>query len=182
MATVITIIATTELLPVICQAQDMSHHAHHGGGGHQSGEESSSTDEMGDKMMGEGGEMDHSGMDHSEMDHSGMDHSEMDHSEMNHSGMNHDMHGSGSHDSHGGGAHDGHNHHGHGDGDHMMPMYFNTMKEITFVVEGWHSKNEAGYVVGWFATFFLAILVEGLLFTRTFLASWFLIRSFNKVH
>ena len=64
----------------------------------------------------------------------------------------------------------------------MMPMYFNTMKEITFLVEGWESKNEAGYAVGWFVTFFLAILVEGLLFARTFLTSWFLIRSYNKVH
>ena len=124
---------------------------------------------MGDKMMGEGGEMDHSGMDHSEMDHG-----EMDHGEMDHSGMDHSMHGSG--------AHDGHNHHGHGEGDHMMPMFFNSMKEITFLVEGWDSGDEAGYAVGWFVTFFLAILVEGLLFARTFLASWFLIRSFNKVH
>ena len=146
----------------------MDHHMHHGSG---------SEEMMGDKMMGEAEEMDHSGMDHSGMDHSGMGHEGMDHSK-----MNHDMHGTGSHDSHGSGAHAGHDHHGHGNGDHMMPMFFNTMKEITFLVPGWESRDEGGYAVGWFATFFLAILVEGLLFARTYLASWLLIRSFNKVH
>ena len=88
----------------------------------------------------------------------------------NHGGIDHE--GSGSHEGH----------HGHGHHGVMMPMYFNTMKEIIFLVKGWESKSEEGYAVGWFATFFLAIFVEGLLFLRTFLALWFQIRNFNKTH
>ena len=48
-----------------------------------------------------------------------------------------------------------------------MPMFFHTESEITFLVEGWNSKNEAGYALGWFVTFFLAIFVEGLIISRT---------------
>ena len=125
---------------------DHQHHHHHGG---SDGDGSAS--EMGKKS---GDEMNHE-------DHG---------SHKGHEVSGHENHGGGVHE--GAGSHDGH-HHGHGHGDHMMPMYFNTMKEITFLVPGWDSKNEAGYVVGWFATLFLAILVEGLLFTRSYLARWF---------
>ena len=62
----------------------------------------------------------------------------------------------------------------------MMPMFFNTSKEIIFIFEGLESKDGAGYTVGWIITLLLAILVEGLLYFRSYLALWLQIRLIKK--
>ena len=60
-----------------------------------------------------------------------------------------------------------------------MPMYFHTNTEVTFLIEGegWTALSAGGYSLGWLATFFLAIVVEGLLFARSYLFNWLKIRA-----
>ena len=71
-----------------------------------------------------------------------------------------------------------HHHHGHhmnhGDsnssdgsaagGMMMMPMWFWTGHNVIFIIHGLESTDAAGYALGWFGPFFLAIILEALLF------------------
>ena len=86
-----------------------------------------------------------------------------------------------SHEDHSG--HEGHDNHGesivghaHPSGRVIMPMFFFVGPKVPIAfgpVHGWQAKDDAGYALGWFATFFLAIFIEGLLALRAFLTQYF---------
>ena len=91
----------------------------------------------------------------------------------NHSGMNHENHDNNNDNEHSGG-------HDHGAVEYFklqgpefilwMPMFFFSGTEVTFLFPELHSENGTGYAAGWLACFFISILVEGLLFLRSYLA------------
>ena len=51
----------------------------------------------------------------------------------------------------------------------MMPMWFWRGYEITYLINGIESSDGDSYALGWFGTFFLALLLEALLFLLTYL-------------
>ena len=51
----------------------------------------------------------------------------------------------------------------------MMPMWFWRGYEITYLINGIESSDGASYALGWFGTFFMALLLEALLFLLTYL-------------
>ena len=54
-------------------------------------------------------------------------------------------------------------------GEHTMPMTCWSSHKITYLIAGLESTSGAGYALGWFATFLLAIALEALVFLLTYL-------------
>ena len=62
-----------------------------------------------------------------------------------------------------------------------MPMWFWTSHNIIWLIHGLESTDGGGYALGWFATFILAILLEGLLFSATYLNKAFQIKNLTAI-
>ena len=130
------------------------------------GNDMNNMNNMNNNMGNNMGDMNHNNMGNMNSNHGGMA------GHASHSGMNHENHDNKDNEHSGG--------HDHGAVEYFklqgpdfilwMPMFFFSGTEVTFLFTELHSTNGTGYAAGWLACFFISILVEGLLFLRSYLA------------
>ena len=59
-------------------------------------------------------------------------------------------------------------------------MFFFSGTEITYVIHGLESTDKASYILGFACTLLFGILVEGIIFSRTYLTKLFQTRALTQ--